>query len=69
MARICEFFTSIQGEGKRVGIPSLFIRSYGCNLCCKGFGQPDPADEHDQLCPRKTRAVFRQGSEKGGAVR
>lgn len=45
MARICEFFTSIQGEGKRVGIPSLFIRSYGCNLCCKGFGQPDPADE------------------------
>ena len=44
MVRICEHFTSIQGEGARTGIPSLFIRSFGCNLCCAGFGQPDPAD-------------------------
>lgn len=45
MVRICEHFTSIQGEGARTGIPSLFIRSFGCNLCCAGFGQPDPADK------------------------
>ena len=41
---ICEEFFSIQGEGMRCGYPSLFIRSFGCNLCCVGFGQPDPAD-------------------------
>lgn len=31
---ICEMFCSIQGEGKRVGIPSIFIRVSGCNLRC-----------------------------------
>lgn len=44
MARIVEDFFSIQGEGQRAGKPSLFIRLFGCNLCCVGFGQPDPAD-------------------------
>lgn len=42
---ICEdFANTLQGEGMRCGYPSLFIRSFGCNLCCVGFGQPDPAD-------------------------
>lgn len=42
---ICETFANtLQGEGTRCGYPSLFIRSFGCNLCCVGFGQPDPAD-------------------------
>lgn len=31
---IQEIFTSIQGEGKYVGLPSLFIRTSGCNLNC-----------------------------------
>lgn len=44
MTRIVEDFVSIQGEGQRAGKPSLFIRLFGCNLCCVGFGQPDPAD-------------------------
>lgn len=39
--RITEHFLSIQGEGKFVGEPSWFIRSFGCNLSCPGFGQ-DP---------------------------
>ncbi len=34
MLKINEFFYSIQGEGKRVGYPSLFIRLSGCNLRC-----------------------------------
>ena len=45
MVKICEYFLSIQGEGQRTGIPSIFIRSFGCNCGgCKGFGQPDPAN-------------------------
>jgi 6-pyruvoyltetrahydropterin 2'-reductase len=34
-----EAFYSLQGEGARVGVPSLFIRVAGCNLQCPGFGR------------------------------
>ena len=34
MVRISEIFYSIQGEGRLVGTPSLFIRTSGCNLRC-----------------------------------
>lgn len=37
MLPIVEIFTSIQGEGRYVGHPSIFIRVTGCNLkCCFG---------------------------------
>ncbi|MGH7775107.1 MAG: 7-carboxy-7-deazaguanine synthase QueE [Candidatus Binatia bacterium] len=32
--RIAEIFYSIQGEGRLVGTPSVFIRTSGCNLRC-----------------------------------
>jgi len=36
MLKVVEIFYSIQGEGAHVGVPSIFIRLYGCNLSC-GF--------------------------------
>ncbi len=35
---ISELFYSLQGEGKRVGFPSFFIRTNFCNLRCKFLG-------------------------------
>ena len=34
-----EMFYSIQGEGRYIGVPSLFLRLFGCNFECRGFGQ------------------------------
>ena len=38
--RYPEAFYSIQGEGKFVGVPSVFLRTFGCNFRCKSFGLP-----------------------------
>lgn len=35
-----ELFLSVQGEGRFVGVPSVFFRTFGCNFNCAGFGQP-----------------------------
>lgn len=34
MMKVVEVFKSIDGEGKRVGLPTTFIRLYGCNIKC-----------------------------------
>jgi len=34
LLRICEIFTSIQGESTYAGLPCTFIRLSGCNLRC-----------------------------------
>jgi organic radical activating enzyme len=38
--KVSELFYSIQGEGRYIGVPSIFLRTYGCNFTCGGFGMP-----------------------------
>ncbi len=38
--KVSELFYSIQGEGRFMGVPSVFLRTYGCNFTCGGFGMP-----------------------------
>jgi len=38
--KIAELFYSIQGEGRYMGVPSIFLRTFGCNFKCAGFGMP-----------------------------
>jgi 7-carboxy-7-deazaguanine synthase len=36
--KVAELFYSIQGEGRFMGVPSVFLRTFGCNFRCSGFG-------------------------------
>lgn len=36
--KVSETFYSAQGEGRFVGVPSVFLRTFGCNFTCSGFG-------------------------------
>jgi len=48
-----EIFRSIQGEGVYTGVPTVWLRMFGCNLECNGFGQDDPTNPDSYILPYK----------------
>jgi len=55
--KIAEIFHSIQGEGLFVGVSSVFIRTFGCNFKCAGFGMPlTPDGDHGDTVDLSTVA-------------
>jgi organic radical activating enzyme len=53
--KVSELFYSIQGEGRYMGVPSVFLRVFGCNFKCEGFGMPrgEKSAEYLQVDPEK----------------
>ena len=51
--RYSEMFYSFQGEAELAGTPTVWLRFFGCNLECNGFGQQNPADESSYELPYK----------------
>lgn len=49
--RVSEVYLSVQGEGPRVGKPTVFVRFAGCNLRCPGW----PCDTPHAIDPAKYR--------------
>ena len=49
--KVAELFYSIQGEGRYMGVPSVFLRTFGCNFKCEGFGMPkgEMSDERNVI--------------------
>jgi 7-carboxy-7-deazaguanine synthase len=59
--RLSEVYLSVQGEGPRVGLPTVFVRFAGCNLRCPGW----PCDTPFAIYPEifKRDAVLVQPTE------
>jgi organic radical activating enzyme len=56
--KIAELFYSIQGEGRYMGVPSVFLRTFGCNFRCAGFGMPRGEISHEAIDIAATHAMI-----------
>jgi 7-carboxy-7-deazaguanine synthase len=52
--KLLEIYTSVQGEGPNVGIPTTFVRFAGCNMRCPGW----PCDTPYAIFPDQWRHEF-----------
>ena len=57
--KIAELFYSIQGEGRYMGVPSVFLRTFGCNFKCAGFGMPRGETSHEATDLAATHTMIR----------
>ena len=57
--KIAELFYSIQGEGRYMGVPSVFLRTFGCNFKCAGFGMPRGEMSHEATDLAATHTMIR----------
>jgi organic radical activating enzyme len=60
--KIAELFYSIQGEGRYMGVPSVFLRTFGCNFKCAGFGMPrgELSKEADEVAVMNAMHPFKK---------
>jgi organic radical activating enzyme len=58
--KISELFYSIQGEGRYMGVPSIFLRTFGCNFHCAGFGMTrgDLSTERDAVAEKHKQTPY-----------
>ena len=63
--KIAELFYSIQGEGRYMGVPSVFLRTFGCNFKCAGFGMPrsESSAEADDIAIQHERTPYKKYEE------
>ena len=63
--KVAELFYSIQGEGRYMGVPSIFLRTFGCNFKCAGFGMPkgETSKEADTVAVMHAIHPFKEYSE------
>ncbi len=57
--RYSEAFYSVQGEGRFVGVPSVFLRTFGCNFRCMNFG----LDRGEPMRDEKQKAGIKHNLE------
>ncbi len=74
MVQIAELYSSLQGEGRLAGTPSVFVRTSGCNLRCTWCDTPftswEPAGTNrtvnelvEEILNRKLKHVVITGGE------
>ena len=65
--RYSEAFYSVQGEGKFVGVPSVFLRTFGCNFRCMNFGlgRNEPMRDEKQKAGNRYNDEVKELIDKG----